>query len=292
MKRTLYILKSVLICLCTGLVLGFFGMVTVWLVSDSKPDPAQCLRILKGASAIGALTAALARLLYALFETFPISHALKLAEREGEYEKAYRILEKKAEKTSSADKKSSYRLVLSALYTENEEFDKALDTLEAVDFTALSAGLQQEYFNAYMYTYLLKGDFENADKVYSEAAPYFEEPAPSVLHTLGVYEYSKGEYGKARSYLLRSKEGNSGSRNCCDCDLYLALCALKEGKVDDAKALADEAQELLVTKNEERDLKKLRHLIEKYEAPDEAQAEETEAGSPTPDEERTTEDND
>ena len=265
-KRFLYVLKSIIICVCTGIVLGFFIMLSVWAFSNDKPDAASCLRILKIASAIGAVAAASIRLIYALVDSHPVNKALRIAELSDEPQRAYDLLSSKINRTSHPSKKNAYRLILSAVYTETECYDKALETLDVTDFTELSPQLQQEYFNAYMYTYLLKGDLKNAEKVFSDAQPYFSKPAPSVLHTLGVFEYAKGNYGKARSYLLQSRSQDSSDRNICDCDLYLALCSLKEGKLTDAKVLADEANSTLSTKCEAKNLQKLRRLIERYEA--------------------------
>lgn len=266
MKRALYIIKSVIICVCTGIVLGFFVMLGVWAFSKDKPDAMKCLNILRTASAAGAVTAAAVKLIYSLIDLHPVNKALKIAEQQDDPQKAYDLMERKAERTQSPSKKAAYMLILSAVYTETENYAKALETLEKIDFSELSPNLQQEYFNAFMYTYLQNGDLKNAEKVYSEAEPYFSRPAPSVLHTLGVFEYAKGNYGKARSYLLQSRSADGSDRNICDCDLYLALCSLKEGSLRDAKALADEAESTLSTKCEERNLTKLRALIEKYES--------------------------
>ena len=265
MKRVLYVFKSIIICVCVGIILGFFAMAAVWLFSENKPGVDKCLYTLRIGAAIGAFAAAAVRLIYAICDNHPISKALSLSKRGENIDEAFELVRHKAAKTHDPKKKSTYMLVLSALYTENERYDDALETLRKTDFNELPYELMQEYFNAYMYTYLQMGDTENADRVYSEAQPYFKSPAPSVLHTLGVYEYARGNYGKARSYLLQSRTNDDSDRNVCDCDLYLALCALKEGKVNDAKALADEAGELFVTKNEEKNLAKLLTLIEKYE---------------------------
>lgn len=265
MKRVLYIIRSVIICVCTGIVLGFFVMIGYWAFAADKPAPMKCLQILWTASAFGAMLAAAVKLIYTAADSRPVNKALRIAEQGDDPQRAYDLLERKISHTSSPTKKNAYYLILSAVYTETDSFDKALETLEKTDFTELSENLKQEYFNAYMYTYLLKGDIKNAEKVYTDAEPYFARPAPSVLHTLGVFEYAKGNYGKAKSYLLQSKSADGSDRNVCDCDLYLALCSLKEGRLKDAKALADEAESTLMTKSEERDLTKLRKLIDRYE---------------------------
>ena len=281
MKRVLYIIKSLIICVCTGIVLGFFVMLGVWAFSKDKPDAGGCLDILRIASAAGAVVTAAVKLIFTLIDSRPVNKALRIAEQSDDPEKAYRLLESKIERTSDPSKKSAYMLILSAVYTETEKYDKALETLDKTDFTELSGSLQQEYFNAYMFTYLQNGDLKNAERVYADAEPYFAKPAPSVLHTLGVFEYAKGNFGKARSYLLQSRSSEPSDRNICDCDLYLALCALKEGDVKDAKALADEAESTLSTKCEERNLGKLRALIEKYEIKAAAKSEPTESDEKT-----------
>ena len=265
MKKGVYILKSIIICVCVGIILGFFAMAAVWFFSEDKPNADKCLRILRIGSALGAFAAALVRLIYSLCDNHPINKALRLSKHGENIDEAFELVRHKATKTHDEHKKNTYMLILSALYTENERYVDALETLGKTDFNELPNELMQEYFNAYMYTYLQMGDIENAKRVYSEALPYFKDPAPSVLHTLGVFEYAKGNLGKARSYLLQSRANDDSDRNVCDCDLYLALCALKEGKVNDAKALADEAGEAVVTKNEEKNLAKLLTLIEKYE---------------------------
>ena len=287
MNKALYILKSVILCICIGIIIGFFAMVGVWALSEDKPSPSECLNILRIVSAAGAVAAAVIRLIYTLIDSRPVNKALKLSEQGNDPEKAYSLLKNKISRTGDPSKKNAYMLILSAVYTEAETYDEALETLEGIAFTELSQSLQQEYFNAFMYTYLLKGDIKNAEKVYKEAEPYFASPAPSVLHTLGVYEYAGGNYGKARSYLLQSKSADSSDRNVCDCDLYLALCSLKEGRADDAKALADEAEETLVTSTEEKNLAKLRAVIEKYEAPAPQDENETEENKDNEENERT-----
>ncbi|MBR6338411.1 MAG: hypothetical protein IKR76_11885 [Ruminococcus sp.] len=265
MSKALYVLKSLIVCICAGIVLGFFIMLGVWAFSDPKPDAEKCLTILRVASAICALAVSAGKLIYSLLEARPVNKALRIAQQSDDPQRAYDILNKKIERTSDTSKKNAYLLILSALYTENESCDKALEALGEIEFNKLSKELAQEYFNAYMYAYLLKNDIKNAEKVYTDAEPYFTKPAPSVLGTLGVFEYAKGSYGKARSYLLQSKAADDSDRNICSCDLYLALCSLKEGNVEDAKALALEAENTLSTKSNERDLTKLRGLIEKYE---------------------------
>ncbi|MBR1751776.1 MAG: hypothetical protein IJ740_13080 [Ruminococcus sp.] len=261
MSRILTILKNVLLCICTGIILGFFVMVVVWVFSNNKPDADKCLDLLRKASAISAFAVALIRVIFSVFSSAPVSRAMKLSESAATCDKGFEILKKRIQKTGNIDKKNAYRLILSALYTENEYFDESLDILKAVSFADLSDDMQQEYFNAYMYTYLLKGDIENAKKVYTEAEPYFKDPTPSVMHTLGVYEYSQGNYGKAKGYLLQSKSEDGSDRSICSCDMYLALCSLKEGSIDDAKALAKEAAYYSSTSVDEKNLAKLEHLI-------------------------------
>ncbi len=266
-KGLLYVLKNIIVCLCTGIVLGFFVMLGVWALSSTKPDSAACLRVLKVGSAAGAVLVAAVKLVYTIFDRHPVSKAVKLAELSDTPEKGTDMLLSKIHRTSDPTRKNAYMLILSALYTENEQLDKALEILDKIDFRELSSGLEQEYFNAYLYVYLIMGDLKNAEKVCTDASPYFEKPGASLLHTLGVFEYAKGNYGKARSYLLRSRSADSSDRNVCDCDLYMALCSLKEGKADDAKALANDAEMTLSTRYQERDLGKLKELIEKYEHP-------------------------
>ncbi|MBR1663691.1 MAG: hypothetical protein IJ696_05115 [Ruminococcus sp.] len=262
MGRIFSIFKNLILCICIGIILGFFTMVIIWVFSDNKPDADKCLKILRTASAIGAFTVAVIRVLYSVIRTAPVSHATKLSESAAECDKAFEIMDGLIKKTGNINKKNTYRLILSAFYTDNERYDRSLETLAKISFADLPEELQQEYFNAYLYTYLLKGDSDNADKVYNEAEPYFKDPVPSLLHTLGVYEYSKGNYGKAKGFLLQSKAEDDSDRSICSCDMYLALCALKEGKYNDAKALSKEAAYYACTSTDEKNLAKLEHLIE------------------------------
>ena len=262
MGRILSIFKNLILCICIGIILGFFTMVIIWVFSDNKPDADKCLEILRIASAIGAFTVAVIRFLYSIILRAPVSRATKLSESAAECDKAFEIMDGLIKKTGNINQKNTYRLILSAFYTDNERYDESLETLAKISFADLPEELWQEYFNAYLYTYLLKGDHENADKVYNEAEPYFKDPVPSLLHTLGVYEYSKGNYGKAKGFLLQSKAEDDSDRSICSCDMYLALCALKEGKYNDAKALSKEAAYYACTSIDEKNLAKLSHLIE------------------------------
>lgn len=265
MGRALYVLRNVLVCVCAGLVIGFFTMSAVWLFSSPKPTAEKSFEILKVSACAAALTVAVVKVICGIAQQHPINKAIKLAMYDETSEKAFSVMNDYIRKTKDSERKNTARLILSALYTENGRNEEALAALGSIDFVSLPEEMGQEYFNAALYTYLLSGDLKNADKVMEDASPYFKDPAPSVMHTLGVYEYAHGRFGRARSYLLRSKAADDSERNICDCDLYLALCALKEGRLDEAKALKTEAGEFSVTSEEQREIIKLEHLISRVE---------------------------
>ena len=114
----------------------------------------------------------------------------------------------------------------------------------------------------------MQGNIDGADEVLKNAKANFErarlrEYNMPVLHTLGVYEYAKGNFAQAETLLMQAKNNAPTKQAMADCCLYLGLCYLKTGRKEYAKAAAEEAAGQVRTVYQKENLKKLMKLVEK-----------------------------
>ena len=144
-------------------------------------------------------------------------------------------------------------------------YEQCCAELDSIDFTALTPSEEEEYFNMLIYCLLMQGERERAVETYLLCGHYFKRAlarsgTQHIRHTVAMIYYAVGEYDKAERLLIEARMVNDKELRC-DCDLYLALCFLRTGRLDAAKNAVISAASGVSTKRQQEELEHLKKAV-------------------------------
>lgn len=268
MKDLKTIIVSAGIIIAFSFVFGLFVMCTAWLVSGAKLDVSRLSIIYRMSAFVCIVVLCIFWLADSVRKNMIYRRISHMMETDGATPQLYAILKNQADKARGTKAKAIALLNLASYLTEGGHYKECYEILEKIPIADLSPFYQDEYYNVYLYAKLLDGDIDGAEEIYAKALSNFDrarlrEYNMPVLHTLGVYEYAKGNYTQAETLLMQAKNNAQTKQEKADCSLYLGLCYLKTGRKEYAKAAALEASGQVKTIYQKENLTKLMKLVEK-----------------------------
>lgn len=188
--------------------------------------------------------------------------------KHGYTEEYYRRLRKKADRKRGS-KKVDAMLVLATELSSGGYFDEAVQTMKNIELKYVSRDMLGEYYNAYMYILVVNGDVKNAEIAYNAGSEYIEKNskrriyAGMVYHTLGIYEYAKGNYTQAEEHfnMAVKKAVTQFTENAAM--MFLGLVYLKTDRVQLARSAAARVARYVINPRQKQDLEKLMKLVER-----------------------------
>lgn len=260
------IIGTVAIILAAGLSLSYMVMCVFWLITGCKFGAQVCVGVFANAALPCVMLVCLAEAVWLTISVRRIKRLERLYDKQGPSDEYFAKLEEYL--TRKESQAQSGLLKLAGAYAANDRLEDCFETLERMDISQLTAAEQGDYFNMLVYGKLMAGEYAQAEEIYRRSRHYFHRALKSkrcghILHTLGVLEFSKGEYTKAETYFQRAyRQHGAGDSLKCECDLYMALCALKMGQIDAAKAFAERAAGEVCDEKQQAELEKLMKLVE------------------------------
>jgi hypothetical protein len=139
--------------------------------------------------------------------------------------------------------------------------------LSKIDFNSLNTNDRIVYFNAYLYRAISCGDKETADRIYEAGREYlitvdYEPLCYFVKHTLGCYEYMRGNLYKAEELFMQSFGGTKLCDVICEDCLGLSVCYLDTGRLEQAKHAVETASEYAVNESLKQKTERAKRLVE------------------------------
>lgn len=192
----------------------------------------------------------------------------KLLAKKGYCDEYFLRLRKNAE-GKKGRKKISRLLLLAGELCDGERFEEAVEVMKGIDVRGENAFVLGEYYNAYMYILVMKGDLENAELAFNAGKEYIayimkkKSCAAAVNHTLGVYEYAKGDYRKAEEHFKLARKKALSLLVSNSCDMYLSLIYLKTDRRELAKSLTGKIIPYVKNPRQKQDMVFLMRKIEK-----------------------------
>lgn len=177
------------------------------------------------------------------------------------------IMFRRVGKAKTPSQKAECQLDLASYLSEGCCYERSFEVLGEIDLRELSESSKEEYFNIYVYTNLMAGDVSAARKIYEKARYFFDRArmknsAMPVLHTLGALEYAEGDYVRAENYFTQALAYAVGKASRCDCEMFLALCYMKTGRLGYAVKAAKNAARDASTVYQRRNIEGLRSQLE------------------------------
>ena len=178
------------------------------------------------------------------------------------------IMLRRVGRAKTPAQKAECQLDLASFLSEGCCYERSFEVLGMIDLRDLSESSKEEYFNIYVYTNLMAGDVAAAREIYRSAKYFFDRArmrhsAMPVLHTLGALEYAEGDYVRAENYFTQALAYAVGKAARCDCELFLALCYMKTGRLQYAVKAAKTAARDASTVYQRRNTEGLRAQLEK-----------------------------
>ncbi len=268
MKNLKIVIAAVVLIVGYSLVLGLLAMCGAWLISGTRLDIydlSVVFRLSVFVCILGLCILWLAHGVRKGIVNYRVSHIM---ETDGATMEIYALLTNRVDKARGAKARAMAQLSLASYLTEGGHYKECYQVLSQIDVEDLSPFYQDEYYNVQLYARLLDGDIDGADEILSNASFNFERASQRehnmpVLHTLGVYQYAKGNFSQAEELLTKAALNAPTKQAKADCFLYLGLCYLKTGRKEYAKAAAIEASGQVRTIYQKENLKKLMKLVEK-----------------------------
>ena len=195
------------------------------------------------------------------------TRAVRILTEEGVTPELLRIVQESIRDSESEEETAASKLTMASILSEGGFYDRCFETLAEVDFHSLSQAGQEEYFNIYVYTNLMLGDTAAARAIYDRTSMFFDRArmrrrSMAVLHTLGVLSYAEGDIAEAENYFMQARAASKDKASLCDCEMFLSLCYMKEGRAPQAASAARAAASHAVTFYQKRNVEGLRAKLE------------------------------
>ncbi len=181
------------------------------------------------------------------------------------------IVYRRVKGSKTPAQKAENQLVLASYLSEGCCYERCFEVLAEIDLRDLCESSKEEYFNIYVYTNLMAGDVAAAAGIYEQSRYFFDRArlrssAMPVLHTMGALEFAGGDYIKAENYFTQALAYAIGNAARCDCEMFLALCYMKTGRLRYAVNAARTAARDAVTVYQRRSIEGLRAQLEALSA--------------------------
>ncbi|MBR1724924.1 MAG: hypothetical protein IJ723_07920 [Ruminococcus sp.] len=159
------------------------------------------------------------------------------------------------------------RLTLAESLIDGGHIEKGLDILRELNVKKLDRQHKQVYYNTLLYAAVCQGEQEAAESIYKTAAPWLHTAtsraiAASVKHTLGCYEYMRGDLKRAETLFVQALGSEPSPDVICELRIGLTLCYLDTGRLKLAKESADMAARYASTAPLREKLARTRKLAE------------------------------
>lgn len=182
----------------------------------------------------------------------------------GYSEQLFRYYEKKVRRAGSDIKKGSALMKLAACYTEAGRYTDAYAALNQIRPASLTGPMRADFYNCALYTALMAGDTESAEIIYLSGVALLDEyMSPAIEHTIGVLEYSRGNYYEAELTFQRILDGICDKHMICECNIFLIMIFLRTERLEEAKLLAEQTVTLVYSYQSKSRLIRLMSCIEK-----------------------------
>ncbi len=159
------------------------------------------------------------------------------------------------------------RLTLAESLIDGGHIGEGLEILEKLNVDKLGSAHKRVYYNTLLYAAVSQGDIKAADGIYEKARPWLytassRNIAASVKHTLGCYEYLRGDVKRAETLFMQALDSRPAADVICEIKMALTLCYLDTGRLELAKEQADSAAQFAATLPLQEKLERTRELSE------------------------------
>ncbi len=183
--------------------------------------------------------------------SFPGARLGRILETEGYSAEFYHILNEWCVKCRRRWKVRS-ELAAAELFIDGGHYEKGFGLLNGIDPAGLEQQQRQIYYNTMLYGAVLCGDRAAADVIYRSGGKWLisvsKRPlAASVKHTLGCYEYLRGNADRAEELFVQALDAASSNDVVCEVWLALMVCYLDSGRTVNAHEALKKAAEYACT---------------------------------------------
>lgn len=209
--------------------------------------------------------------------------AAKVLKKTGYSKEYYELLEKKRRKLSGTSLSAKNDLCVAKAYCDGRRYDDAFSILRDIDLDRFDSKSAAQYYNLYIYLFLLTGDVESARSTVKLGQPFCSKypDMPEQKLTAALLKYADGNYEEA-------KDGFKELLKCKTIEvrvwagLYLGLVYLRLQKKERARKLMGVLGKYKKTPRQSEDMLKLLKKLETayaLEAEEQKKAESSEASA-------------
>ena len=247
MLRPFYYSKEIILAFW----FSFTATVLFWLISGRAFVLPEMIRFGAVAAVVFIAVRLLVRLVFFIRRISNDRRMRKIMFEHGVTPELLSIMKRRVDSSKTPEQKAENQLILASYLSEGCCYERAFEVLAEIDPRRLSFPSREEHFNIYVYTNLMAGDIKAAREIYNASRYFFDyarmrSSAMPVLHTMGALEYAEGNYIKAENFFTQALAYAVGKAAKCDCEMFLALCYMKTGRlnyaVNAAKTAAGDAQ--------------------------------------------------
>lgn len=160
---------------------------------------------------------------------FPMFRLREILMTDGYSAKFYKIL---FDWGGKCEKKGQAELALlteAALLIDGGHYNEGFARLDKIKFSKLEKEQKQVYYNTYLYGAVICGDLKTAQKIYESGEKWLFSVTSypltaSVKHTLGCFEYLRGNKVRAEEMFMQSLDNEPVTEVMCEVWLALAVC--------------------------------------------------------------------
>lgn len=264
--KTFRIIRNIFAVPIAALTLSYIGMCIYWICTGCRYGIRTCsivfIRLLPWmliASALGVMIVSVR----SIRRIRSFKTALEHCRESGADEASEEELDRELERLSGDDEYK--KLLKASAMLSCSAFEKCCAELDAIDFSALTPTEEEEYFNMLIYCLLVQGERRRAVETYLLCGHYFKRAlarggTQHIRHTVAMVYYAVGEYDKAERLLIEARMVSDKELRC-DCDLYLALCFLRTGRLEAAKNAVISASAGATTSRQQQELEHLKKAV-------------------------------
>ena len=197
----------------------------------------------------------------------PAMRLREILETEGYTPAYYAIMVNWRDKCKKRGAESTAQLTLAEALIDGGHTREGLDILGTLSLKKLDRAHKQVYYNTLLYAAVCSGEESAAERVYKSAEPWLctvtsKALAPSIKHTLGCFEYMRGDIKRAEALFMQGLDSKPSPDVICELRMALTLCYLDSGRYSLAKTSADAAAQYAATAPLREKLQRTRLIAE------------------------------
>ncbi len=199
-------------------------------------------------------------------ERMPRASFMSEIRKNGFTPKAAAGVQRWVDKCAKRGMKNNACILLAQMLFSCGRYTEGFSSLEKVDYHTLEKRLRPVYYNVCLYGAVLCSDIDTAERIYRSGKMQLisvtnDKLSASIKHTLGCFEYLRGDLFAAERLFMQSLETASGP-TACDALFGLSACCLDTGRLAQAKQFAEEASLIADDAESQMKLERTMRLVE------------------------------